>query len=362
MCPMPYQYIHFFTWVDMTICESFKMSPRLSLCELFKGRVLGLKYYNHHPFYTSSKPFYSQIANTNLATFTYNMTTELSDKTTMKSYFQKNASAYEKNVGSTSSRLAAAALSLLPLSSYTSSSHILDSASGPGIVTKLLLSSSPEAISVPGLPISPPPRVTGIDFVPAMVDSFTANKASLNWTTADAFVQDSQDLGRFKDSEFDAVVMNLGIFTLNDPVAGAAEMYRVLKPGGHAVITTWKTRRAVDVLQGVVDVIKPNSGLKPMYMAPEWLTKEKLLSVMEGGGFPSDHIKASESSPNWECGPGDGAVKALKSPMWTAKLWDGWSAEEIGRWDDEIRKQLSDEEKETGTLEMSAWIVVAQKV
>ncbi|KAI1213342.1 S-adenosyl-L-methionine-dependent methyltransferase [Annulohypoxylon truncatum] len=289
------------------------------------------------------------------------MASILSDKSSIKSYFQNTASEYEKYVGSTSSRLAAAALSLLPLSSYTSSSHILDSASGPGIVTKLILSPSPEDVAVPGLPISPPPRVTGIDYVPAMIDNFKANKASLNWTTADAFVQDSQDLGRFKDAEFDAVVMNLGMFTLNDPVAGAAEMYRVLKPGGYAVITTWKTRRAVDVLQAVVDTIKPDGGLRPMYMPPEWLTKEKLISIMESGGFPSDHVKSSESSPNWECGSGEGAVKALRSPMWTTKLWEGWSPEEIGRWDDEVRKQLSDEEKETGTLEMSAWIVVAHK-
>ncbi|KAI1458237.1 S-adenosyl-L-methionine-dependent methyltransferase [Annulohypoxylon moriforme] len=290
------------------------------------------------------------------------MTSVLSSKASIKSYFQQNASEYEKHIGSTSSRLAAAALSFLPLSTYTSSSHILDSAAGPGIVTKLLLSPSPEDISVPGLPISPPSRVTGIDYVPAMIDSFKANKASLNWTTADAFVQDSQDLSRFKDAEFDAIVMNLGIFTLGDPVAGAAEMYRVLKPGGHVVMTTWKVRRAVEVLQGAVDSIKPNSGIRPMYFPPEWLSKEKLVSVLESGGFPSDQINTSETSPNWECGSEEGILKAMNSPMWTKMIWEGWSSEEIGRWDDEIRKQLSEEEKETGTMEMSAWVVVAQKV
>ncbi|OTA81163.1 hypothetical protein M434DRAFT_17466 [Hypoxylon sp. CO27-5] len=279
-----------------------------------------------------------------------------------ESHFRLNASAYEKNVGGTSSRLAAAALSFLPLTSYTSSSHILDSACGPGIVTKLLLSPFPPDASVPGLPIVPPPRVTGIDFSPAMIEHFIANKEALGWTTAYTFVADSQDLSRFKDAEFDAVVMNLGIFTLSDPVAGAAEMYRVLKPGGHAVITTWKTRRMVEVLQCAVDAIRPHSGLKPLYMAPEWLTKEKLLSVMEAGGFPNDHIKISASSPNWECGSEEGIVKALSSPMWTAKLWEGWSPAEISRWDDELRNQLSDDEKKTGTLEMSAWICTSRKI
>ncbi|KAI8960284.1 S-adenosyl-L-methionine-dependent methyltransferase [Daldinia sp. FL1419] len=279
-----------------------------------------------------------------------------------KSHFQLSASTYEKDVGATSTRLAAAALSHLPLSDYSSSSHILDSAAGPGIVTKLLLSPSPEYVTVPGLPISPPPRVTGIDFAPAMIERYMTNKASLDWTTAEPYVQDSQDLSRFKDAEFDAIIMNLGIFALKDPVAGVAEMYRVLKPGGHAIVTTWKVRRAADVLEGAVEAIRPNSGLKPMYMPPEWLTKEKLSSIAEAGGFPSDQVKIFEAEPNWECGSGEDAVKMLSSPMWTAKLWEGWSQEEIGRWDDTIRQQLRDTEKETGILEMSAWICVARKV
>ncbi|KAI2623993.1 S-adenosyl-L-methionine-dependent methyltransferase [Hypomontagnella submonticulosa] len=302
------------------------------------------------------------FSNPYITTFVANITADASSKMASQLHFQKNASAYERNAGATSTRLAAAALSHLPLSSYNSSSHILDSAAGPGIVTKLLLSPSPPDISVPGLPIVPPPRVTGIDFAPAMVEAFLANKAGYNWTTADALVQDSEDLSRFKDAEFDAVVMSLGIFALKDPVAGVAEMYRVLKRGGYAVVTTWKVRRAADILQGAVEAIRPNSEMKPMHMPPEWLTKEKLVSVMEVGGFPSDLMEISESSPNWETGSGEEEiVKALRSPMWTAKIWEGWSQEEIGRWDSEVRKQLLDEEKRTGVVEMTAWVCVARK-
>ncbi|KAI1376811.1 S-adenosyl-L-methionine-dependent methyltransferase [Hypoxylon crocopeplum] len=287
------------------------------------------------------------------------MTTE-TDDLTFQSHFQQIASAYEKGVGPTTTRLAATALSHLPLSTYTSSSHILDSACGPGIVTKLLLSPSPY-VSVPGLPISPPPRVTGIDYAPAMIESFMANKASLNWTTADAFAQNSEDLSCFKGSEFDAVVMNLAMFILDDPIACAAEMNRVLKLGGHAVVTTWNVRRAAEVMQGAANAIKPNSNLKPMHIAPEWTTKEKLQSVMEGGGFARSQIEIFAASPNWKCGSGEAIVKALSSPMWTAKIWEGWSPEEIGRWEDEIRNQLTDDEKETGTMEMTAWVCVARK-
>ncbi|KAI1761048.1 S-adenosyl-L-methionine-dependent methyltransferase [Hypoxylon sp. FL1150] len=252
-----------------------------------------------------------------------NKTTELFGNISTKQHFQSHASAYERVAGATSARLAAVALSRLPLSSYTSSSHILDSAAGPGIATKLLLSPSPPDVSVPELPVFPAPRVTGIDLAPAMVESFKANKAALGWETADAFVQDSGDLSRFKDAEFDAIVMNLGIFALPDAVAGAAEMYRVLKPSGYAAITTWKVRRAADVLQGTVDAIRPNSGLKPMDMPLEWTTKEKLVGVMEEGGFSIDQLEVLQTSPNWECGSEEELVRNLSSPMWTARIWEG---------------------------------------
>ncbi|RYP18530.1 hypothetical protein DL765_003905 [Monosporascus sp. GIB2] len=274
------------------------------------------------------------------------------------SHFQQHSSEYEKFAGKTSTRLAAAALSALPLSTYGASSHFLDSACGPGIVTKLLLSPSPEYVDVPGLPINPPPRVTGIDVAPSMVEQFTANISTYGWPTAEGFVQDSGDLSRFKDGEFDVVVMNLGIFLLPDPVAGAAEMYRVLKPGGYAVITTWKERRPAELLQSVVAAIRPGSDKKPMYLHPVWDTREKLEEVMKAGGFSVD---IHESAVHWANDSVDDIVEALSSPMWTAKIWQGWSAEETARWKGEIARQLTEQEKATATLAMTGWICVARK-
>ncbi|CAJ2505365.1 Uu.00g127590.m01.CDS01 [Anthostomella pinea] len=219
-------------------------------------------------------------------------------------HFSRGAT-YEKLVGGTSTRLAAAALSYLPFSTYTSSTRILDSACGPGIVTKLLLSPTPHDVSVPGLPLSPPPRVTGIDLLPPMIDQYNQNIAMLGWSTADAYVQDSADLSRFGDGEFDAVVMSLGIFALKDTAAVVAEIHRVLKPGGHAVVTTWKTRRPQSIFQN--------------------------------------------------------AVEAMRSPLWTASIWEGWSEGEKGQWRGEVTRQLSEQEKATATIEMVGWICIAQK-
>lgn len=178
---------------------------------------------------------------------------------TKNSHFSRGA-LYEKMVGETSTRLSAAALSHLPLSTYTSTSRILDSACGPGIVSKLLLSPSPGYVTVQGLPIRPPPQVIGIDLSESMIEQYKANAAALGWSTSEAYVQDSQDLSRFSDASFDAVIMGLGIFFLPDAVAAVREMYRVLKPSGYMVLTTWKRRRTHELMGRVAEIIRPGGS------------------------------------------------------------------------------------------------------
>ncbi|KAI1149989.1 S-adenosyl-L-methionine-dependent methyltransferase [Nemania diffusa] len=270
---------------------------------------------------------------------------------------------YEDLVGETSTRLSAAALSYLPLSTYTSTTRILDSACGPGIVSKLLLSPSPAYVSVPGLPISPPPQVTGIDLSEGMIERYQANARALGWTTAEAHVQDSQDLARrFPSASLDAVVMGLGIFALGDAVAGAGEMHRVLRPGGHALVTTWKTRRPQEILSRAAERIRPGGeGGSAMELDPRWLTSAHLAAVMVAGGFRAEGMQLYESSPGWRFRSLGDMLEALSSPMWTAQFCRGWSEEESARWTDEVARQLTEEEKVGCALEMVAHICVAQK-
>ncbi|KAI0553075.1 S-adenosyl-L-methionine-dependent methyltransferase [Xylaria curta] len=287
------------------------------------------------------------------------MGSEKSTTRTKESRFS-SGSMYEQLVGETSTRLSAAALSHLPLSTYTTTSRILDSACGPGIVSKLLLSPSPEYVSVPNLPIDPPPHVTGIDLSEPMIEQYKANASALGWITAEAYIQDSQDLTRFPDAAFDAVVMGLGIFTLGDAVAGVREMHRVLKPGGYVVVTTWKTRRPQEILNRVAETIHPGAE-KVLDLDPKWLTSEHLASVMTAGGFGAESMQLSEAEPNWRLGSLDGLLRGLSSPMWTTQFCKGWTLEEMGRWTEEVEKQLTEEEKATGILGMVAHVCVARK-
>ncbi|KAI0097271.1 S-adenosyl-L-methionine-dependent methyltransferase [Nemania sp. FL0031] len=293
--------------------------------------------------------------------YTHTMASKTPSTNVANSIFSRGA-LYEQLVGETSTRLSAAALSHLPLSTYTSTSRILDSACGPGIVSKLLLSPSPGYISVPGLPLKPPPNVTGIDLSEPMIEQYQANARALGWTTAEAFVQDSQDLSRFPDATFDAVVMGLGIFALEDAVAGVREMYRVLKPGGHVLVTTWKNRRPQDIMGRAAESIRPGgAGTKAMDIDPKWLTAEHLASVITAGGFKAESMRLCESAPNWNSPSLSELLEAFSSPMWTAQFCKGWSEDEMGRWTEEVGKQLTEKEKASCTVEMIAHICIAQK-
>ncbi|KAK5626401.1 hypothetical protein RRF57_002116 [Xylaria bambusicola] len=278
-----------------------------------------------------------------------------------KSVFSRGA-LYEKMVGETSTRLSAAALSHLPLSTYTSTTRILDSACGPGIVTKLLLSPSPEYVAVKGLPVNPPPQVTGIDLSEPMIQQYKTNAAALGWTTSEAYVQDSHDLSRFSDASFDAVVMGLGIFNLTDAVAGVREMHRVLKPGGHIVLTTWKTRRPQEIMSRTAETIRQGVGAgKAMDIDPKWLTSEHLVNVVKAGGFKADSLRMHEAAPNWSHQSLSDLLDAASSPLWTSQFCKGWSDDETSRWREELAKQLTARERDTYTLEMTAHICIVQK-
>ncbi|TGJ79191.1 hypothetical protein E0Z10_g9572 [Xylaria hypoxylon] len=306
-------------------------------------------------------PGFSASLSTPVTKRQYTMASERLNTDTNNSHFSRG-SLYEKLVGETSTRLSAAALSYLPLSTYTPTTRILDSACGPGIVSKLLLSPSPEYISVPGLPINPPPQVTGIDLSESMIEQYKVNANALGWATSEAYVGDSQNLALFPDATFDAVVMSIGIFTLGDAIAGVREMHRVLKPGGHAVVTTWKTRRPQAIMTSAAEIIRPGgTGGNAMDLDPKWLTSKHLATVMAAGGFNAECTQLFETAPNWIHGSLDDLLEALSSPMWTAGFCKGWSAEEMGRWTEEVAKQLTEEEKAQATLEMVAHICVAQK-
>lgn len=87
--------------------------------------------------------------------------------------------------------------------------------------------------------------VTGLDLDPAMIDRARANARQANGHDGDApsFVVGDVASLSFPDGSFDLVVSTLSMHHWEDPSEGLAEIARVLRPGGRALV--WDFRRGV---------------------------------------------------------------------------------------------------------------------
>lgn len=103
-------------------------------------------------------------------------------------------------------------------------------------------------------------RLIGVDFTPAMLQvgqrrlATTAQESRLHLCAGDA-----QCLPH-PDASFDVVTMMFGVRNFDDPAAGLAECYRVLRPGGYVCLIefTWPHGRGLQrVYSGYLRYILP---------------------------------------------------------------------------------------------------------
>jgi ubiquinone/menaquinone biosynthesis C-methylase UbiE len=79
-------------------------------------------------------------------------------------------------------------------------------------------------------------EVTAVDAAPGMVQHLAAA-----YPDAEVYIMDAQAL-TLADNSFDVVASSFVIHVLDDPAAGVAEAYRVLKPGGRFAFTGGSAR------------------------------------------------------------------------------------------------------------------------
>ncbi len=102
--------------------------------------------------------------------------------------------------------------------------RILETAAGTGVVTRALVTSLPETVSIVATDLNQPM----LDHASSQLPS-----ARVTWRQADA-----QALP-FPDGEFDAVVCQFGVMFFPDKLRAFSEAYRVLKPGGRFLFNVW---------------------------------------------------------------------------------------------------------------------------
>ena len=89
----------------------------------------------------------------------------------------------------------------------------------------------------------------------------------------------------FPDEIFDASFTSLAIFGFPDPVKGARELYRTLKPTGVSLLTTWKDVGWIALLHEVETRMRPGSPPTRFPMVEAWMVPGKLRDCLRDGGF-----------------------------------------------------------------------------
>lgn len=130
---------------------------------------------------------------------------------------------------------------LLDLAQPQPGEHLLDVATGTGVVARLAT----------GL-VGPAGAVTGLDLNPAMLAvavSATPEGTSIEWK------QGSANSMPFADEAFDVVVCQQGLQFFPNKLGALKEMHRVLKPGGRLTASVWRDVRHIPGYEALTDAL-----------------------------------------------------------------------------------------------------------
>lgn len=147
-----------------------------------------------------------------------------------------------------------------------SGERILDLATGTGWASRIL------AQRFSGI------QVTGADIADQMLE-YARGIASLQKLDIDYQLADAESLP-FADRGFHGVVSTFGVMFVGKPEAAAAELARVIKPGGRLVLATWKHDSNVANMFGVMKkfMAPPAQGAPPSPF--EWGKYERLQALL----------------------------------------------------------------------------------
>ena len=144
--------------------------------------------------------------------------------------------------------------------------RILDLATGTGWASRVVAQRFPGA------------RVTGADIADRMLEHARAAAAQLK-LEIDYRHADAEALP-FEDGAFDGVVSTFGVMFAGRPEAAAAELARVVRPGGRVVLATWTPDGNVARMFGVMKEFMPAPPASPPPSPFEWGKRERLAELL----------------------------------------------------------------------------------
>jgi len=195
--------------------------------------------------------------------------------------WQMTGSAAEQYELFVASWFASWAHDLVERSSLEPGWRVLDLACGTGIVARAA-----------GTVLGPSGTVVGSDLNEGMLEEAAKHEvrgATVEWEHADA-----TDLP-FEPGEFDAVLCQQGLQFIPQKAATVAEIHRVLRPGGVAAVSVWRSPEhnpyIAALAAGLSRHVSPEAGLT--MLAPCALGDfEELVNLFNQAGFGSTDVQA----------------------------------------------------------------------
>jgi ubiquinone/menaquinone biosynthesis C-methylase UbiE len=152
--------------------------------------------------------------------------------------------------------------------------QVLDLATGTGVVASLLAHEVGNG------------QVTGADINPQMLAFAEARAESLGQQIK--FIECSAEALDFADESLDVVVCQQGFQFFPDKAKAAAEIFRVLRPKGTALISTWCPVEDCDVFGAICAALEENDEpeVSAMMRVPfDHMPKEELATAFLQAGF-----------------------------------------------------------------------------
>ena len=279
------------------------------------------------------------------------MTRQLEDtKATpaMSEHFDKAASTYEEAGGGLTRVISRHILNNLLTRPLGPGSVILDNAAGPGITATEIVKNTSDG----GLP----KEIHAVDYSAPMIKELEKQ----DFPQIQGQVMDMQDL-KFADDKFTHSFCCFAIFTAPDAIKAAQEMYRTLRPGGTAYITTWQSLAWVPIVDRAIHRVKPEAPEYSGLLDPAWSTAEKLKSVLVAGGFKISQIDAVRFEPKTEPTFWQGALRFVQSPLVSGSITKDWKEEEKTQFTKILNEEVQNEMERSERANMPCWIAIATK-
>ncbi|RVX67147.1 hypothetical protein B0A52_08581 [Exophiala mesophila] len=206
-------------------------------------------------------------------------------------HFANIASVYEKGTGGATRQIATHLVQLA--SPISGDAKILDNACGTGVVIDELLATVPDPQVRNSL------KFTATDAASPMID-LVKGKVEEQWhIPADnitALALAAENLDEVASDNFDYSFTNFGFLFFKDADKAAKHVYRTLKPGGRAFITSWKDLGYMKAVQQAAVKVRPDRPPPYLPFDLAWLDSAHIKAVFERAGFQNVVVHDQQSS------------------------------------------------------------------